>query len=71
MDVSVRIKPKSSKNTIESFGNNRYLVYLQSALDDPSMWSELLSMLSRKFGVPQSRIELRKDLGADKVFLIG
>ncbi len=71
MDVSVRVKPKSNKNTIESFGNNRYLIYLQSGLDEPAMWTELLAMLSRKFGVPQSRIELRRDLGADKVFMIG
>ena len=71
MDISVRVKPKSSKNTMESFGNNRYLVYLQSGLNEPGMWVELLAMLSRKFGVPQSRIELRKDMGADKVFMIG
>ncbi len=71
MDVSVRIKPKSSKNTIENFGNNRYLVYLQSGLDEPGMWPELVSMLSRKFGVAPSKIELRRDMGADKIFLIG
>lgn len=71
MDISVRIKAKSSKNTIESFGNNRYLVYLQSGLDEPGMFEELVSMLSRKFGVPPGRIELRRDMGADKVFLIG
>ena len=70
MDVSVRIKPNSSKNTIESFGNNRYLVYLQSGLNEQSMWTELFAMLSRKFGIPQNRIELRKDMGADKVFFI-
>ena len=70
MDVSVRIKPKSSKNTMESFGNNRYLVYLTSELNEPAMWNELLAMLSRKFGVPQNRIELRRDTGVDKVFLI-
>ncbi len=71
MDISVRIRAKSTKNTIESFGNNRYLVYLTSGLDEPSMWNELVSMLSRKFGVPPGRIELRRDLGADKVFMIG
>lgn len=71
MDISVRIKEKSTKNTIESFGNNRYLVYLQSGINDAGMWTELLSMLSRKFGVPPGRIELRRDMGADKVFMIG
>ncbi len=71
MDVSVRIKEKSTKNTIENFGNNRYLIYLQSGLDEPAMWIELLAMLSRKFGVPQNRIELRRDMGADKIFMIG
>lgn len=55
---------------MESFGNNRYLVYLQSDLNEPAMWAELFAMLSRKFGVPQNRIELRRDTGADKVFMI-
>lgn len=71
MDVSVRIKPNSNKRTIESFGNNRYLVYLNSNLNEQAMWDELLAMLSKKFGVPPNRIELRRDMGADKVFLIG
>jgi uncharacterized protein YggU (UPF0235/DUF167 family) len=71
MDVSVRIKPNSTKKTIESFGNNRYLVYLQSSLDDSVMWDELIGMLSKKFGVSPNRIELRRDMGADKVFFIG
>ncbi len=71
MDISVRIKEKSTKNTIENFGNNRYLVYLQSGLNEPGMWNELVSMLSRKFGVHPNKVELRRDMGADKVFMIG
>ncbi|MGV8142809.1 MAG: hypothetical protein ACP5NS_04220 [Candidatus Pacearchaeota archaeon] len=71
MDISVRIKEKSTKNTIENFGNNRYLVYLQSGLNDPGLWNELVTMLSRKFGVHPNKIELRRDNGADKVFMIG
>ena len=56
---------------MESFGNNRYLVYLTCGLNEQSMWAELLAMLSRKFGVPQNRMELRRDIGADKIFMIG
>ncbi len=71
MDISVRIKEKSTKNTIENFGNNRYLVYLRSGLTEPGMWDELVYMLSKKFGVHPNKIELRRDMGVDKVFMIG
>ena len=70
MDVTVKIKYGSNKQIIESFGNNRYLIYLHSKKEDKDAWNELIALLSRKLGVPDNRIELRRDSGETKVFLV-
>ena len=70
MDVTVKIKFGSNKQAIEAFGNNRYLVYVSSKNGEESVWGELLGLLSRKLGTPESRIELRRDMGETKVFFV-
>lgn len=71
MDITVKVKFGSNKQSIESFGSNRYLVYINSKKEDESMaYAELVRMLSKKLGTPEGRIELRRDLGETKVFFI-
>ena len=68
MQVTVKIKYGTNKQSIESFGNNRYLVYLLTKKEDPFAWEELIAVMSKQFGVPSNKIELRKDIGDSKVF---
>ena len=70
MDVVVKLKYNSKKQSIESFGNNRYLIYLNSGKEGQDAWNELVALLSRKLGVPENRIELRRDSGDTKVFFV-
>ena len=68
MQVTVKIKFGTSKQYIESFGGNRYLVYLLSKADDPFHLEELTALLAKQFGVSPKRVELRIDRGESKVF---
>ncbi len=70
MDVTVKVKYGCGKQLVESFGNNRYLIYLHSKKDEEDSFAELIALLSRKLGTPENRIELRRDLGETKVFLV-
>ncbi len=68
MIISVKVKYGSSRQSIEYFGNNRYLVYMLSKIEEEDSYDELIAMLSKRLGVPAVRIELKKDSGGDKVF---
>ena len=60
MIITVKVKYGTTKQEIESFGNNRYLVYLLSK-EDENPNEELFALLSRKMGVPQNRIVMKQD----------
>ena len=68
MDVTVKVKYGCSKSLFEPFGDRRYMVYLLSNEGDATAYEELMTIMSRKLGVPANRIELRRDGGAIKVF---
>ncbi len=69
MKITVKLRFESSNSKIESFGNNRYLVYLLSSKEDADVKDELYAMLSRTLGVPPDRIEyVGKDGNGDAVF---
>lgn len=71
MDVTVKVKFGSNKQSIESFGSNRYLVYINSKKEDENLaYTELVRLLSKKIGTPEARIELRRDMGETKVFFV-
>ena len=67
MQITVKIRYGASNSKIESFGNNRYLVYLISQQTEPDADLELKTLVSRKLGVPPGRISLIQDKGTDKV----
>ena len=58
MEVSVKVRFESSKERIEAFGNNRYLMYLPFPKDKDSL--EIITMMLAKFvGVPASAVEFK------------
>lgn len=59
MIIHVKVKPNSSKQKIESFGGDRYLVYLKSAPVDSKANIELINLLSKELGVPPTKFNIK------------
>ena len=70
MDITVKVRYGCVSQKVEPFGNSRYLVYLLSEEKEKDSFQELVALLSKKLGIPESRIELRSDNGFNKVFFI-
>ena len=68
MKIKVRVKPNSSRQEIEDFGDGNYLVYLKSPAEDNRANIELINLLSKHLCVPVRRIKLKfGKTGRDKV----
>lgn len=68
MKIYVKTRLKCLKSKVESFGGNRYFVYLISEKHAEGK-EELLALLSRHLGVPIPRIEiLTGEESDDKTF---
>ena len=59
MLINIKVKPNSPKRSIESFGNNRYLVYLKEPPENNRANMELINFLSKEFGTPVSMIKIK------------
>ena len=64
------IKFNRSETTIESFGDKRYLVYLQCSEQD-NVDEQLINLLSRHFGVPTGRVVIRSSNRENRLIDIG
>lgn len=62
MLINIKVKPSSSKQEIQSFGNNRYLVYLTESPENNRANIELINLLSKHFGTPVGRIKIKTGL---------
>ena len=72
MNIHVKVKPNSSQQKIESFGNNRYLIYLTEPAEDNKANLELIKILSKYFKNPATRIKIKFGLtGKEKIIEIG
>lgn len=60
MIIIVKVKYGATKQEIESFGNNRYLVYLLSK-ENENPNEELFTLISKKLGAPPDRIVMKID----------
>lgn len=71
MEVSVKVRFDSSKERIESFGNNKYLLYLPFPKDKDSL-NVIRAMLSKYLGVPVNAVQLknRNPVTGDLVFYV-
>ena len=67
--ITIKVRPSSSEQKIESFGDRRYLIKVVSnSGNNGGINEELKGMLSKYFGVPIGRIEIRKGIdGNDKI----
>ena len=66
MIINVKVKPNSSKQSIENFGDRRYLIYLKSAPENDKANIELINFLSKEFGVPPKSIKIKFGQNSDK-----
>jgi hypothetical protein len=58
MEVTVKVRFNASKERIESFGSNRYMMYLEFP-EDKDAQRVITSILSRYMGVPEHLIEFK------------
>lgn len=66
MLLYIKVKPNSSKQKIESSGDNRYLIYLKSPPENDKANIELINFLSKEFGVPHKNINIKRGRTSDK-----
>jgi uncharacterized protein (TIGR00251 family) len=66
MLINVKVKTNSSKQSIENFGDNRYLVYLKSVPENNKANIELINFLSKEFGVSPKSIKIKFGQSSDK-----
>lgn len=59
MIIRVKVKPNSSKQSVESFGDGRYLVYLKAVPENGKANNELLNLLSKELGVPPKSMKIK------------
>lgn len=58
MIIRVKVKTNSSKQSVESFGDNRYLVHVKSSPENNEANVELLKLLSKELGVPPKALHI-------------
>jgi hypothetical protein len=62
MNVKVMVKANSPNPHIEDFGGGNLLVYVSSEAENNEANMELISMLSKHFGVPWKNIKIKAGL---------
>ena len=58
MKFQIRVKPNSSMQKIEEFGDHRYLVYLESPAEKNEANIELINLMAKHLGVPASKLKI-------------
>lgn len=56
-DINVMVKPGTLKTSVESFGDNRFLIKVELT-DHSKINEEIPKMLSREMGIPPNQFEL-------------
>ena len=59
MFVHIKVKPNSSKVSVESFGGDRYLVYLTEPPENDRANIQMLNVISKHLGIPAGRIKIK------------
>ncbi len=62
MNIKVMVKTNSSKPHVEDFGGGNYLVYVSAQPENNEANMELISSLSKHFGVPWKNIKIKSGL---------
>ena len=58
MKFQVRVKPNSTEQKIEDFGERRYLVYVTSPAENNEANIELLNLMAKHLGVPATKLKI-------------
>lgn len=66
MIIHVKVKPNSSKQKIENFGEGRYLVYVKSPPENDKANIEMINLLSKELGVPSKSFKIKFGRTSDK-----
>jgi uncharacterized protein len=59
MIIRVKVKPNSSKQSVESFGADRYLVHVKSEPENDKANIEMIKLLSKNLGVPENSFHIK------------
>jgi len=71
MRFQVRVKTGCPENSIEEFGDKRYLVHLKSKPEDNKANIELINLMGKHLGVPPLKLKIISGLtNRDKVLEI-
>lgn len=66
------VKPNSPNPRIESFGDNNLLIYVSSEPENNEANIEVISLLSKHYGVPWKNIKIKSGLTSkNKLIEIG
>lgn len=69
MEITVKVKYHASSSRVENYGNGKYLIYLESTVEDKSSHNLVVQMLSRYVGAPISHFTFKKtSVNGDMVF---
>ena len=69
MIIRVKVKPNSSKQSIENFGNRRYLVYLKSPPENNRANAELINLLSKELEVAPKSFHIKFGRTSNEKFI--
>ncbi|AFZ52512.1 DUF167 domain-containing protein [Cyanobacterium aponinum UTEX 3222] len=66
MKISVQVKPRSKKQTIEKKDNDTWIVNLKSPPVDGKANQELITVIAKQFGVKKSQVIIKSGLSSPK-----
>ncbi|MBD2393145.1 DUF167 domain-containing protein [Cyanobacterium aponinum FACHB-4101] len=66
MKISVQVKPRSKKQTIEKKDNDTWIVNLKSPPVDGKANQELITVIAKQFGVNKSQVIIKSGLSSPK-----
>ncbi len=59
MLLHIKVKPNSSKQSIEKLDEENYIIHLKSVPENEKANTELINLLSKKFGAPHKNIKIK------------
>ena len=72
MNIKVKLKPNAKSSSLERLADGSYKVQVKSPATENKANLELIKLLSKHFGVPQSQVKIIRGLkGREKVVEIG
>lgn len=64
MRISVKVKPRSKKQTVEKKEDDTWVISLKSPPVDGKANQELIAIIAKEFGVKKSQVTIRSGLSS-------